>query len=155
MSDFQKVLATNRKATHEYHILDRFEVGIVLTGTEVKSIRAGRINLKDSYARVRKEELWLIGVHVSPYTHGNLHNHPPERERKLLMHKREILKLFGKTVLGGRTLVPLKVYLKDGRIKVELGLAQGKKQHDKRAATRARMLDREAQAAVSGHRSRR
>ena len=107
MSDYQKILATNRKATHNYHILERFEAGIVLTGTEVKSIRAGRLNLKDSYAKVRGEELWLVGVHISPYSHGNVHNHPPERDRKLLMRKREILKLFGATVLGGRTLVPL------------------------------------------------
>jgi SsrA-binding protein len=154
MSDYQKILATNRKATHNYHILERFEAGIVLTGTEVKSIRAGRLNLKDSYAKVRGEELWLVGVHISPYSHGNVHNHPPERDRKLLMRKREILKLFGATVLGGRTLVPLKVYLKDGRIKVELAVAQGKKLHDKRDAKRARQLDREAEAAVSARRSR-
>ena len=153
MAEYQKVLATNRKATHLYHILERFEAGIVLSGTEVKSIRAGRVNLKDGHARVRNEELWLVGIHISAYTHGNIHNHPPERERKLLMHKRQVLKLMGETIRGGRTLVPLKVYLKDGRIKVEIGLAQGKKLHDKREAKRTRQLDREARAAMSPRRS--
>ena len=154
MAEYEKVLATNRKATHLYHILERFEAGIVLTGTEVKSVRAGKVNLKDGHARVRNEELWLVGVHISPYSHGNLHNHPPERDRKLLMRKRQILKFLGETVRGGRTLVPLKVYLRDGRIKVEIALAQGKKLHDKREAKRTRQLDREARAAMSPRRSR-
>lgn len=155
MPEFQKVLATNRKATHDYHILERFEAGIVLTGTEVKSIRDGRMNLKEGYARVRDEELWLVGVHVSPYSHGNVHNHEPVRDRKLLLHKRQIMKLFGETVRGGRTLVPLKAYLKDGRIKIEIGLAVGKKQHDKRDAKRKKEMDREARAALSGRPRRR
>ena len=152
MAGFEKVLATNRKATHEYHILERFEAGIVLRGTEAKSIRAGQINLKEGYARVRDEELWLVGVHVAPYSHGNVHNHDPDRERKLLLHKREIMKLFGETVRGGRTLVPLRAYLKDGRVKIEIGLAVGKKQRDKREAKRAKQLDREARAALSERR---
>jgi SsrA-binding protein len=155
MSEFQKVVASNRKATHNYHILDRFEAGVALTGTEVKSIRDGQIQLKDGYAQVKGEEIWLIGVHISPYTHGNIHNHPPERDRKLLLRRREILKLLGETTRGGRTIIPLKVYLKGGLVKVELGLAIGKKQHDKREAKRAREADREAAAAVSARRQRR
>jgi len=155
VAEFQKILAQNRKAGHDYHLLERFEAGIVLTGTEVKSIRDGRIQLKDSYAQVRGDELWLIGVHVSPYSHGNINNHLPERARKLLMHRREIGKLLGETTRGGRTVVPLKVYLKDGRIKVEIALAVGKKAHDKRDAKRARELDREAAAAIRGRRERR
>lgn len=152
MSDFEKDLARNRKARYNYHILDRFEAGIVLTGTEVKSARAGKVTLKDSYARVRGEELWLMGVHIAPYTHGNIHNHEPERDRKLLMHKRQIHKFMGETVRGGLTLVPLRVYLKGGRIKVELALAKGKKTYDKRDAKRAQQLDREAQAALDQRR---
>ena len=152
MGDYEKVLAMNRRATYLYHIHERFEAGIVLTGTEVKSIRDGRVNLKDGYARVKKEELWLLSVHVSPYSHGNVHNHEPERERKLLIHKREVLKLLGETVRGGRTLVPLRIYLKNDRIKVEIGLATGKKLYDKRDAKRAQQLDREAQAALSSRR---
>jgi SsrA-binding protein len=152
MSEFEKDLASNRKARHNYHLVERFEAGIVLTGTEVKSARAGKITLKDGYARVRGEELWLLGVHISPYSHGNIQNHEPERERKLLVHKRQIHKLMGETIRGGLTLVPLRVYLKDGRIKVELALAKGKKQHDKRDAKRARQLDREAEAAMSDKR---
>lgn len=155
MSEFEKIVASNRKATHDYHILDRFEAGVVLTGTEVKSIRDGQIQLKDGYAQVKDEEIWLIGVHISPYSHGNLHNHPPERDRKLLLRRREILKLLGETTRGGRTIIPLKVYLKGGRVKVELGLAIGKKQHDKRDAKRAREADREAAAAMSARRQRR
>ncbi len=152
MSEFEKDLARNRKAWHNYHIVERFEAGIVLTGTEVKSARAGKVTLKDSYARVRGEELWLMNVHISPYSHGNVHNHEPERDRKLLMHRRQIHKLMGETIRGGLTLVPLRVYLKGGRIKVELALAKGKKQHDKRDAKRAQQLDREAQAALSSRR---
>ena len=155
MEEYQKTLATNRKATHNYHILDRFEAGIVLRGTEVKSIRAGQINLKEGYVRVRDEELWLIGVHISPYSHGHVHNPPPDRDRKLLLRKRQIMKLFGETVRGGRTLVPLKAYLKGGRIKIEFGLAVGKKQHDKRDAKRKKEMDREARAALSDRRRNR
>lgn len=153
-SGYEKVLATNRKATHEYHILERFEAGIVLTGTETKSARGGRINLKDGHARVRGEELWLVGIHISPYSHGNVFNHDPDRDRKLLLHKRQIHKLFGETVRGGRTIVPLKMYLKGSRVKVELALAIGKKKHDKREAKRRAELDREARAAMGVRRDR-
>ena len=154
MSEFEKSLAANRKASHDYHILERFEAGIVLTGTEAKSARGGRITLKDGHARVRGEELWLVGVHISPYSHGNVHNHAPERDRKLLVHKRQIHKLFGEIMRGGRTIVPLRVYLKGSRVKVELGVAVGKKQHDKREAKRTKQLDREARAAMSDRRDR-
>jgi SsrA-binding protein len=152
VSEYEKDLASNRKARHNYHLLDRFEAGIVLTGTEVKSARAGQVNLKDGYARVRNEELWLIGVHISPYSQGNVHNHEPERDRKLLVHKRQVLRLLGETVRGGLTLVPLRMYLKGGRIKVELALAKGKRVHDKRDAKRARQMDREAEAAMGRRR---
>jgi SsrA-binding protein len=154
MTDYEKVLATNRRARHDYELLHRFEAGIVLTGTEVKSAREGRVTLKDSYARVRDQELWLVGAHIAPYSHGNVFNHEPERERKLLVHRREIHKLFGETVRGGRTIVPLRVYLKGGRVKVELALATGRKRHDKRDAKRAREMVREAEAALSAHRRR-
>ncbi len=128
-----KSIAVNRKARHDYHILETFEAGIVLQGTEVKSIRAGRINLKDSYGTIREGELFLEGVHISPYESGNQFNHEPERLRKLLVHKRELRKLIGKTREKGLSLVPLKVYLNDrGIVKVEMALAQGKKRFDKR-----------------------
>ena len=154
MSDYEKDLATNRKARHLYHLLERFEAGIVLTGTEVKAVRERRVNLKDGYARVRGGELWLLSVHISPYSHGNVHNHEPERDRKLLLRKRQILKLLGETVRGGRTLVPLRIYLEGAHIKVELALAQGKKLYDKRQAKRAQQMDREAAAAMGRGRSR-
>lgn len=140
------VITTNKKASHDYEILERYEAGIVLTGTEVKSIRAGRINLKDSYARVIEGELWLEGCHISPYSHGNLNNHEPERRRKLLLHRREIARLIGATTREGLTLVPLRVYLKRGKVKVELGLAKGKKAHDKRETLRRRTIEREIAA---------
>ncbi|GAB4229278.1 MAG: SsrA-binding protein SmpB [Acidobacteriota bacterium] len=140
------VITTNRKAFHDYEILERYEAGIALTGTEVKSIRAGRINLKDSYARVVEGELWLEGCHISPYSHGNLNNHEPERPRKLLLHRREIARLIGATTREGLTIVPLRVYLKRGKVKVELGLAKGKKAHDKRETLRRRTIEREIAA---------
>ncbi|MGD8374815.1 MAG: SsrA-binding protein SmpB [Acidobacteriota bacterium] len=154
MAEFEKALASNRRATHDYHILERFEAGIVLTGTEVKSARGGRVTLKDGHGRIKGEELWLVGVHIAPYSHGNVHNHEPERPRKLLLHKRQIQKLFGEIVRGGRTLIPLRVYLKGSRIKVELGLATGKKKHDKREAKRTKQMDREARASLSPRRDR-
>lgn len=134
MSNDIKVIADNRKARHDYHIEETFEAGMVLTGTEVKSLRAGRANLRDSYAAVENGELFLYNMHISPYTHGNMFNHDPKRTRKLLMHKREIMRLLGQTQEKGYTLVPLRVYFRRGIAKLELALARGKKLYDKREA---------------------
>ncbi len=147
-----RVLATNRRARHDYHILDTFEAGIALRGTEVKSIREGRVQLRDSYVEFRNDEAWLVSAHVSPYSHGNRENHDPERPRKLLLKRREIDRLFGSTQQKGLTVVPLKLYLKGNHIKVELALVQGKKLHDKRAAERERQADREMEEALSHRR---
>jgi SsrA-binding protein len=136
-------IATNRRARHEYEILETVEAGLVLRGTEVKSLRDGLVNFKDSYASVRNGEGWLLGCHISPYSHGTDANHEAERDRKLLLHKREISRLSGKISERGLTLVPLRLYFKEGRAKVELGLARGKKLHDKRAALREREVRRE------------
>jgi SsrA-binding protein len=144
----EKLLASNKKAFHDYFILERLEAGIALQGTEVKSIRDGKINLKDSYALVRGAEAYLLNCHVSPYSHGNRENHDPTRARKLLLHRSEIRKLIGKTQEKGLTLLPIRVYLKRGRVKVELGLARGKKLHDKRETERRKEADREARAAM-------
>ncbi len=141
-------LARNRRAFHEYHILERLEAGIALTGTEVKSARAGKIQLKDGFVEFRDGQAFLTAVHISPYSHGNRENHEPERPRKLLLKKREIERLFGRTQAKGFTVVPLSVYLKGNHVKVEIGLAQGKKLWDKRQAARERELDREAQEAM-------
>ena len=138
-----KIITKNRKARHDYHILETYETGIALAGTEVKSIRNGRINLSDSHARVRNGELWLFGMHISPYEQGNVFNHDPLRDRKLLMHRREIQKLRRSIEEKGLTLVPLAVYLKRGRVKIELGLAKGKKLYDKREDRAARDAKRE------------
>jgi SsrA-binding protein len=127
-----KQIAENRKAYHEYHILERMEAGIELTGTEVKSIRNGRVNLNDSYAAVSNGELWLYSMHISPYEQGNRFNQDPLRTRRLLMHKREILRLFGQVRQEGLTLVPTRIYFKRGRVKIEISLAKGKKDYDKR-----------------------
>jgi len=145
---YVRELASNRRARHDYHILESFEAGLRLSGTEVKAARTGKVQLKDSFVEVRNGEAWLIGVHISPYSHGNRENHLPERDRKLLLKKRQIDRLFGRTQLKGQTVVPLSVYLKGNWIKVEVALAQGKKQYDKREATKERELDREAAAAV-------
>ncbi len=128
----EKTLSSNRKARHEYHIEETYEVGIVLTGTEVKSARNARVNLKDSYAKVEGNELFLYNMHISPYEPGNRFNHDPVRVRKLLMHRVEISRLAGKTREKGYALIPTRVYLRDGLIKIELGLARGKKMYDKR-----------------------
>jgi SsrA-binding protein len=128
----QKVIAVNKKASHDYFIQERLEAGIVLQGTEVKSIRDGKINLKDSYAKVEGNEVFLLNCHISPYTHSSLFNHDPLRKRKLLLKKREISKLIGKAIEKGQTVVPLKVYLKQNLVKVEIALALGKKLYDKR-----------------------
>ncbi len=134
----------NRKAKFDYTIEDTYEAGIVLTGTEIKSIRQGNANLKDSYALIKNEEVFLLGMHISPYKEGNIFNHEEKRTRKLLLHKREILKLNNKILLDGYTLVPLKLYLKGRNAKLLLGLAKGKKNYDKRQAIKERDLDREA-----------
>jgi SsrA-binding protein len=141
-------IATNRRARHEYEILETVEAGIVLRGTEVKSLRDGLVNFKDSYASVRNGEGWLLGCHINPYSHGTDANHDPERDRKLLLHKKEIDRLGGKISEKGLTLVPLRLYFKDGRAKVELGLARGKKLHDKRATLREREVRREMDKTV-------
>ncbi|KPK88036.1 SsrA-binding protein [bacterium SM23_31] len=138
-----RVAATNRKARHDYIILSTVEAGIVLQGTEVKSIRQGNINLKDSYAELRSGEFFLVGVHIGKYPPANRFNHEPERDRKLLLTRREINKLGGKTTERGITLVPLQVYIKNGLVKVELGLAKGKKLYDKREAIAKRDFERE------------
>lgn len=144
-----KVVATNRKAFHDYFIEDKFEAGIVLQGTEVKSLREGRVNLQDSYASVREGEMFLHNCHVSPYSHGNIMNHDPTRVRKLLLHKTEINKLLGKTQQKGLTLIPLRIYFsKRGHAKVELGLAKGKKLYDRRESIKAREAGREVQRAI-------
>ncbi len=138
-----KIVAKNKKARHEYLILETYETGIALTGTEVKSIRNGRVTLTDSHARVKDTELWLVGTHISPYEQGNIFNRDPLRERKLLMHRREIEKLRRSTEEKGLTLIPLSVYLKQGKVKVELGLAKGKKLYDKREDQASREAKRE------------
>jgi SsrA-binding protein len=144
----EKLIATNKKAFHDYFILEKIEAGISLLGTEVKAIREGRLNLKDSYALVRAGEVFLINCHISPYSHGNRENHEPTRARKLLLHSREIRRLIGKTQEKGLTLIPLRVYLKRGKVKFELGVAKGKKLFDKRETARRKEADKEAKAAL-------
>jgi SsrA-binding protein len=147
--DEPKVVATNRKAYHDYFIEEKFEAGIVLRGTEVKSLREGRVNLQDSYASVQANEIFLHHCHISPYSHGNLMNHDPIRTRKLLLHRKEINKLMGKTQQKGLTLVPLRIYFsKRGHAKVELGLAKGKKLYDRRESIKAREAGREVERAI-------
>ena len=142
-SSEERVVISNRKALHDYLILERFEAGIVLKGTEVKSLRKGNANLQDSYAMIRNGEVWLLGMHIDPFEKGNINNHDPRRERKLLFHKSEIRKLIGKTSEKGLTLIPLKVYFKNNRTKVELGIGKGKKLYDKREAIAKREVERE------------
>jgi SsrA-binding protein len=149
-----KVVATNRAAYHNYFILETFEAGIQLTGTEVKSIREGRSTLKDGYVRVADGEAWLINVHISPYTHGNRQNHDPDRDRRLLLHKSEIMQLFSKIREKGLTLVPTRFYFKGNLIKCEIGLARGKKLYDKRETEARRDQDREARAALKDRNAR-
>src|SRR3989442_7403814 len=144
----ERSLATNREAYHNYHILETHECGIALTGTEVKSIREGRCSLKDGSAQIRAGEAWLMNAHISAYSHGNRENHDPTRARKLLLHRSEIDKLAGKVQEKGLTIVPTKMYLKNGRIKVELAVAKGKKLYDKRETERRREDDRETRRAI-------
>jgi len=145
-----RLLASNRKAYHEYHIEETVEAGIALTGTEAKSARAGRINLADAHARVERGEVWLYNMHIAPYEHGNRWNHEPTRRRKLLLHRREIDYLAGRVRQRGYTLIPLRVYLKGPWIKVELGVARGKKQYDKRRDMAEREARRRIQRALRG-----
>ena len=144
----QRVVADNRKAFHDYHVLETWEAGLVLLGTEIKAIREGRVNLRDSYARVENGEVWLANVHISPYSHSGYSSHEERRQRKLLMHKHEINKLTGLVREKGLTLVPLQLYFKNGRLKTSLALVKGKQAHDKRETIRRREVDRETRAAV-------
>ena len=152
--DGRKLVASNRRARHDYHIEDTFEAGIVLTGTEVKALRAGRASLIDGYATVDRGEAWLEGVHIPEYTEGTWTNHAPRRKRKLLLHRHEIAELAHESQAKGVTIVPLALYFVDGRAKVEIALARGKKEYDKRQALREQQADREAQAAMSLRRAR-
>jgi SsrA-binding protein len=149
----RKVIVSNRRARHDYEIMDTYEAGIVLTGTEVKSLRAGRASLADAYAGVEDGEVWLRNVHIPEYDQGSWTNHEPRRTRKLLLHRKEILRLIGKTKEGGLALVPLSMYFADGKVKVEIALARGKRSYDKRADLAKRDADREVQRAL-GRRSK-
>ena len=144
----ERVLAKNRKAFFQYQVTDRAEAGIALVGTEVKSIREGGLSFSDSFVEFRDGQLFLVGCHIAPYTHGNQANHVPDRERKLLLHKREILKLGGKITGKGLTLVPLRAYLRRGRVKLEIGLGRGKRAHDKREAIKRRDIERDTRQAL-------
>ncbi|MCR5593011.1 MAG: SsrA-binding protein SmpB [Saccharofermentans sp.] len=151
-----KIIAENKKVYHDYFIEDRYECGIVLSGTEVKSLRAGKVNLRDSYVTVKGGEMFLLGVNISPYDHGNRFNLDPMRTRKLLMHKKEIIKLYSKIKLDGLTLVPTKCYFKDSKVKFEIGLARGKKNYDKRDSEASKQAKREIDRAIkSNNRERR
>jgi len=152
--DAQKIIADNRKAQHDYHFIETFEAGVALLGTEVKSIREGGANLRDSFARIEDGEVWVYNVHINPYRNRGYSDHDPKRRRKLLLHRQEIRKLIGKTVERGMTLVPVRMYLKDGRVKIAVSLAKGKKAHDKRETIKRREADRETRAAVKERRSR-
>ena len=150
MTEANKVLATNRKASHDYHIEETYETGVALTGTEIKSVRAGSVNLRDSYAQVKNGELWLLNVHIAPYEPASRQNVDPYRDRKLLMHRKEILRLFGRVQEKGLTLVPLRMYLKKNRAKLEIGLARGKRQYDKRQSIAARDAARQIDRTLKG-----
>src|SRR5271166_4744566 len=141
--------SVNRAASHNYFLQEKFEAGIALRGTEVKSVRAGRANLKDAYGLMKDGELWLINAHIGPYEHGNIFNHEPLRTRKLLVHRSELNKLFGKTQQRGLTLIPTRLYFSNGRVKVEMALAKGKQTWDKRETERRRTADKEAREAVA------
>jgi SsrA-binding protein len=148
----QSSIAENRKAFHDFHLLETFEAGLVLLGTEVKAIREGRVNLRDSFARVEDGEVFLYNVNISPYSHRGYADHEPLRRRKLLLHRDEIRKLIGKTVEKGMTLVPVRLYFKNGRVKVAVSLAKGKKDYDKRETIKRREADRETRAAIKSRR---
>jgi len=148
----EHLIVDNRRARHEYHLLERLEAGVVLTGTEVKSLRDGRASLQQAYADVRGDEAWLVGAHISVYEQGNLANHDPDRDRKLLLHRKEIASLAGKIAQRGLTLVPTKLYFKNGRVKVELALARGKEVRDKRRDIAKREADRQMERALKSRR---
>jgi len=148
----QQVVAENRKAAYDYHLLDTYEAGVALLGTEVKSIREGRVNLRDSYARIEGGELWVHNIHISPYSHRGYADHEALRRRKLLLHADEIRRLVGKVEEKGMTLVPVRMYFKNGRVKIAVCLAKGKKDYDKRETIRRREVDRETRAAVKERR---
>ncbi|MGC4055020.1 MAG: SsrA-binding protein SmpB [Paludibaculum sp.] len=149
-----KLVSENRKAYHDFFILEKLEAGLVLTGTEIKSAREGKVQLRDSYADIESGEAWIHNAHFSPYSHGNIWNHDPTKKRKLLLHKQEILKLFAKVREKGLTLIPLKMYLKDGLLKCEIGVCKGKKLHDKREAEQTRDQEMEARKAMNLKNSR-
>lgn len=144
-----KILSDNRAAGHNYHLLDRYEAGIALTGTEVKAAKNGKVQLKESYAEVSEDEAWLMQAHISEYSHGNIMNHAPVRKRKLLLHRSEIEKLKAETREKGLTLIPTRLYLKGGRIKIEIAVAKGKKFHDKRESIKIKEMQSEAKAAMA------
>jgi SsrA-binding protein len=148
----EHLIVDNRRARHDYHLLDRVEAGLVLTGTEVKSLRDGRASLQQAYADVRGDEAWLVGAHISVYEQGNLANHDPDRDRKLLLHRKEIASLAGKVAQRGLTLVPTRLYFKNGRVKVELALARGKEVRDKRRDIAKREADRQMERALKSRR---
>ena len=148
----EKVISTNRRAFHDYTILETFEAGLVLRGTEVKSLRESQVNFKDCYATIDNNEAWLVGCYITPYHHGSDANHDPERRRKLLLHRREIGRLLGKVAERGLTLIPLRLYFKEGRAKLELGLARGKKSHDKRESIKRKDIERDTRQAVRDRR---
>jgi SsrA-binding protein len=148
----EKLIASNKKALHDYFIVQKFEAGLALTGTEVKALRDGKANLKDAYVIFKEGEAYLFGAHISPYSHGNLQNHEPERLRKLLLHKNEIEKLRVQTVEKGLSVVPLRLYFKGSRVKTEIAIVRGKKQYDKRETERTREADREAAQAMKSSR---
>jgi SsrA-binding protein len=150
----EKLIAENRRARHEYHLLDRYEAGIALTGTEVKSLRQGGASLQQAYADVREGEAWLIGAHIAEYGQGNIHNHEPDRDRKLLLHRKEIESLYGKVRERGLTLVPTRLYFKDGKVKVEVALARGKERRDKRRDIAKRDAERQMERALKSRGSR-
>jgi len=148
----EKLIASNKKALHEYFIMQKFEAGLMLTGTEVKSLRDGKANLKDAYVIFKDDEAFLFGAHISPYSHGNLQNHDPERTRKLLLHRREIDKLKVQTTEKGLAVVPLRLYFRGSKVKAEIAIVRGKKQYDKRETERKREADRETAAAIKQNR---
>ena len=148
----EKLIASNKKAQHEYFIIQKVEAGLVLTGTELKSLRGGKAQLKDAYVIFKDGEAFLFGAHISPYTHGNLQNHDPERTRKLLLHRRELEKLRTQTTEKGLSIVPLRLYFKGSRVKAEIAVVRGKKQYDKRETERTREADREAAQAMKASR---
>jgi SsrA-binding protein len=151
----EKLIASNKKALHDYFVVQKFEAGLVLTGTELKSLRDGKAQLKDAYVIFKDDEAFLFGAHISPYSHGNLQNHEPERTRKLLLHRRELDKLRVQTTEKGLSIVPLRLYFKGSRVKAEIAIVRGKKQYDKRDTERTRELDREAASAMKERGGRR